>query len=315
MVIRKAKQSFSDIWLHWRISRAVLRHPDIARLDLGPVIKNVKTRQVVACRINGERMIVKRFSSGNPRGTVHSLATELNQVSGHMSTGRNQVNICRFAFPEEGLVVLSLAEGQRFDDCVSQASPKIRQDQMRRAGEWLAVYATGRRKPVSWHPQKLIDVCSRSVSPSLSLEDTELLANLRRAMAKHSAETKGLFVTKAASHGDYTGLNLHVSGDLLTGVDIQKTTRTMLARDIARFLVWSHLNYPEASDWYGLSKSDKQAFLSSGIIPDVEAKHVLPFFVADQFHRRFQRMHTDKTLGPRVRRACKSWIAFASSQF
>jgi len=182
---------------------------------------------------------------------------------------------------------------------------------MLRAGEWLAAYVNLRRKSVSFRPQKWIDGCAKSVSPSLPAEDADLLAQLRSAMAKHSAAAHGIPVTKAATHGDYTGLNLHVCGEVFTGVDIQKTTHTLLTRDIARFLVWAQLNFPQEDVWYGISSSDRRAFLSSGIISGAESDVVLSFFVADQFHRRIQRMHSNPVLGPRVRQSCKQWLESA----
>ena len=313
MLIHRPRQFLANWRLKHRIKRTLVRHPDIVDFNFSHVIKNVKTRQVVACRANGENVAVKRFTDGSPDKTVESLVAELDMVAPRMSSGKNRVNLCRLALPEEGLVVLSFAQGKRFDDIVSKAPSDLRQHLMRRAGEWLAHYAEERREIFRWRPQRYIDGCAKSVSTNLSDEDIKLLAKLRAEMARYSLEAAGMQVTRAACHGDFTGLNLHVAGNILTGVDIQKKTRTVLARDIARFLVWAHLNYPEDTDWYGISNSDRLAFLSNGIISETEAKIVLPFFVADQLHRRLQGMHGDPIIAPRARQACRIWIQSAHS--
>jgi len=160
-MVRSTLRILSNNLVRKSIAKAVSDHPDIHEVEIGAVIKRVKSRQVVECYINGERMVAKRFSTGDPAGIVNSLVAELAKVSRNMSSGLNKVNICRFAIPEKGLVVLNFAEGSRFDDHIARALPASRQQLMLRAGEWLAAYVNFR--------QQLTEFLSRRLQPMVTI--------------------------------------------------------------------------------------------------------------------------------------------------
>jgi hypothetical protein len=104
-----------------------------------------------------------------------------------------------------------------------------------------------------------------------------------------------------------------VHQDVLYGVDIQGEAVLPLARDAARFLVWTQLHEPRTAAEaeglvHGIAKRDWEAFLASGLLDLQGQTKLLPFFVGDQLFGRLLEGSKSKTVTRRALQMAEAYL-------
>ncbi len=288
--------------------------PELAGIKVKEVLKLAPGRQVFLVRINGEKAVLKRFLGGKgpaPEAIVENLARELGTLAPTMSDGPYQINRCILARPDFGFVVLSFAKGKRITDVLSLSGHQKRARLMRESGNWLATYTKDRQKLGHFGPRYWLQRRLSADTARMSSTDQTLLAALGSALDRWSDKLKGCSVTQASIHGDFSGLNLHIQGGTLTGIDVQGECRQPIARDAARFLVWQQIHDQTAlpAQNFGVNAADWQAFLSSGVLPKNEWDTTLPFFVGDRLYDYLVLDHAKDPAADRIRTAIRCFLS------
>ncbi|NCU19275.1 hypothetical protein EOM89_00725 [Candidatus Falkowbacteria bacterium] len=258
--------------------------PELAGLRRPAVRKLAPDREVYLARLDRRRVVLKRFIGPQASQTVTETARELAFLARTMASGPYQVNLCLLALPEAGLVVLSEAPGLRLEAAISAASPALRARLMRQAGDWLGQYTNGRLRTAEFAPRFWMQRLNGHHAEGLPPARLQVMAPLK---AHLDAQVPALLrhrVLQGATHGDFTGGNLHYHKGTIYGVDIQGETWMALANDVSRFLVGQALRNsdPAVPRHHGIAAPDWQAFLSSGLIPEAEQDTVLRFFIGHQ---------------------------------
>ena len=124
-------------------------------------------------------------------------------------------------------------------------------------------------------------------------------------------------VTKAATHGDFVSINAHYHEGTIYGLDVQGLAYMPVARDVARFLVWTQAQTPPPtapSEWIcGIAKADVTAILASDILPDLEKAELLPFFIGKQIAARMGEFQNDSAAMARLRVMAAQFVAETSA--
>ncbi len=285
---------------------------EITNAQVVEVLKGGNQNHVCIVEIDGTQVVVKRFLGDGAAETVSSLQAELRFVAGIMKTGRNRINECVFAFPEQGLVGLSFVPGRRLGAVLSETRGEERGALMEHAGEWLGQYTASRRRVGSFAPIHWLGRLSKL--GECRPEDGALLAGLRKSLESQAPRIQGCQVTHAATHGDYVGLNAHYHEGVIYGVDVQGESWLPLARDITGFLVWEGLRSRPAPEdmWLGLRRQDSERFLVGVDLPSVEHNSVLPFMIGVQLYKRIiERSNNLKKLD-RLSHAVENYISTAA---
>lgn len=271
---------------------------------------------VFSARINGEKVVVKRFLESGADHTVQSLKGELDYLETVFGDGNCQANRCLMAWPSDGIVVLSFAPGPRLGDKISGARGRKRRQLLTLSGTWLARYTAPRRRDSTFGPGFWIkQMLGKDLSQISAPADLTLLTQLVDAMRAQNDTVKGCPVVQAATHGDFVGINAHFQSGIIYGVDIQGECWLAIAKEAARFLVWLQIHDPDrpVKRCWGIAKDDWDAFLESGVVSNAETKTTLPFFVGEQLYGRFVESYDRPDIRENTRAAIESYLSnFAS---
>jgi hypothetical protein len=272
------------------LSRFLDKQPEITRYTLLDAIKVTKKSWVYKAKVNGEKVVVKRFMDGDVAHTVRSLKAELDYLETTFNSDRFQANRCLHAWPRSGTVVLSFAPGKRLGDKIAGSSGKARTRLMKQSGEWLRRYCAPRQRDSTFGPGFWVKkVAAKNIDHIRSNEDRILVDRLLTSLRDQVENVKGVPVVQAAIHGDFVGINTHYHRGTIYGVDIQGECWLAIAKDAARFLVWLQIHDSSREDKrrYGISVEYIDAFLQSNVLSIEEQTTTLPFFIGEQLFGRF----------------------------
>lgn len=280
------------------LTRILRAKDEVSRVKVIKCLKASEKNWVFVARVNGEKVVLKRFMLGNPSHTVRSLKGELDFVEAHATDERFQANRCLFAWPDDGIAVLSFAPGPRLGDKIAKSKGKARARLLKLSGEWLKHYCAPRRRHRTFGPGFWVkQLAGKSLSHITSKIDRRMLETLLENLREQSRRTHGSPVVQAATHGDYVGMNAHFHRGTIYGVDIQGECWRAIAKEVALFIVWQQIHDPSRpfDRQFGIAQSDLDAFLDSGVLPVEEYKTTLPFFIGFELYRQFvaeyQRAH------------------------
>ncbi|MEX0310693.1 MAG: hypothetical protein AB3N17_10675, partial [Tateyamaria sp.] len=212
------------------------------RVRVLDALKHTAQSWVFAARINGEKVVVKRFFNDDRAHTVQSLKGELDRLEEIFGESDCQANRCVAAWPEDGIAVLSFAPGPRLDLKIGEANGRARDKLLAHSGRWLATYTASRRRHATFGPGYWIKQLLARDHGDLGPADRALLDQLANALRTQNERVKGCSVVQAATHGDYVGMNAHYHRGTICGVDIQGECWLAVAREAALFLVWLQMH-------------------------------------------------------------------------
>lgn len=244
---------------------------------------------VCVARLNGAKVVVKRFLNNEAPHTVRALKKELDFLETVWTDGRFKANRCLYAWPEDGIAVLSFAPGRRLSDKIAASKGKARAQLFQQSGEWLKQYCAPRQRVTTFGPGFWVKQLAKcSIDHVNSNEDRCLLADLLTNLTEQANRVMGVRVVQAATHGDFVGINAHYHRGTIYGLDIQGECWFSVAKDVARFLVWQQIHDPGNSGetTYGIDRVDLNAFLSCGVLSNEELDTTLPFFIGTQLYTR-----------------------------
>ena len=255
--------------------------PAFTSVALTKTLKVSPQSWVFQARLNGEKVVIKRFHDADPAHTVRSLQGELAFVDKAMGAGPLRVNRCLHAWPQDGTVVLSYAGDERLVDAIAALSGSARAALLTKAGAWLNTYASSRNRATTFGPLHWIKELDARARHKLDAAGHALFDEGLAKLGQLAKKVMGSPVVQAATHGDYAGINVHLLEDQIIGVDIQGECWQALAKDAAQFLVWQALHDPRATGarCFGLDGADVDAFLAG--LPLLMAEHhtTIPFFM------------------------------------
>lgn len=277
---------FENVKIARDLEEILRNRPEIKQVRVIEVLKGGAKNHVCIAEIDGVKVVAKRFLETGAAQTVLSLQAELDFVAAQLGHGRNRINECLFAFPDQGVAVLTFAPGERLGAQLMNAKGSARAALIEHSGDWLGAYTAGRRRTGSFAPRHWLRQLARL--GHCRTEDQPLLDTLHASLETQAQCIQGAQVTHAATHGDYVSLNAHYYDGVIYGVDIQGESWLPLAKDIAGFLVWEGVRRPSYGDdlRFGLAQQDLRGFLSGVPLPDDEAATILPFMIGLQFYRR-----------------------------
>ncbi|MHA1128602.1 MAG: hypothetical protein ACTSRN_06595, partial [Alphaproteobacteria bacterium] len=286
------------------IREALLSQAQFSNVEIISTIKRAVDRQVVVAKIDGTKVVVKRFIDENPAQTVSNLKAELDLMSQTMGSGSNQVNQCLHALPQAGIAVLNFAPGRTLSNVIATTNARNRLKLLKHAGEWLALYSADRRRESTFAPKYWINQLRDIAIPQkIGADDRQLLRDLIASLQLLAPKVRGCNVVHAAVHGDFVGINLHYHDSTIYGVDIQGECWHPVAKEAARFLVWqrAHSLNRITNTCHGIASSDWGAFLQSGVVSDDEIRTTLPFFIGVQIFTRFLDMQGRELVTENIR--------------
>lgn len=285
------------------LTRYLKSRPNVRSLRILEALKFSEASWVFTAKLNGEKVVIKRFFNDDRAHTVRSLRGELHRLEQTFENGDCQANRCLMAWPEDGIVILSHAPGPRLDKKIAAARGRSRQKLLAHSGRWLAQYTNARRRDANFGPGYWIkQLLARDHSAIDDPQSSAILGRMITSLKKQNDRVKGCPVVQAASHGDFVGMNAHYHRGTIYGVDIQGECWTAVAREAALFLVWLQMHDPDrpTKRIHGIRAEDVDALLSSGVLLENEHQTTLPFFIGTQFYRLFtanyHRMHIRSNL-------------------
>lgn len=304
---------FENLKIAASLEALLKARPEFTQVVVTEVLKGGEKNHVCFADIDGRSVVVKRFLQEGAPQTVLSLQAELDFVAVYLAGERNRINECLFAFPEDGIVILSVAPGARLGAALMTAKGQERALLMQHSGEWLAQYTAPRRREGSFSPRhwlRRLDVLG-----SCQGADQSLLDALRHSLVSQTKHVQGAPVTHAATHGDYVSLNAHYHDGVIYGVDIQGESWLPLTKDIAGFLVWEGLRRGTQTEdlWLGVARQDIEGFLLGVELPVEEQMTVLPFMIGLQFYQRVvERSNAQKSMD-HIRQSVDNYISSAAA--
>ncbi len=293
------------------LSTFLMDQPEVQSLQGLQLLKASDQSWVFSARIKGEKVVIKRFLQGDPAQIIQALKGELDYLETVFCDSNCQVNKCLMAWPDDGVVVLSFAPGQRLGDKISASKGRKRRQILGHSGEWLARYTAPRRRNSTFAPafwvKKLLKTDLSHISDPV---DRDLLDQMGAAMRSQIKALRGCALVQAATPGDYVGINAHYHAGVIYGVDIQGESWLPVAKEAARFLVWLQIHdvdrpLPRKS---GIAQIDWDAFLESGVLSDAEQKTTLPFFVGEQLYERYAENYHRTAIRQNARVAIESYL-------
>lgn len=300
--MQKAAQFLSDF---------LIGRTEVQSLQGLQLLKVSDQSWVASARINGEKVVVKRFLQGDLAQRIQGLKGELDYIETVFGDSNCQANKCLMAWPDEGVVVLSFAPGQRLGDKISTSSGRKRQQLLGHSGEWLARYTAPRQRDSSFGPAFWVKKLRKiDISHINDPADRDLVKQLIAAMESQIKTLRGCAVVQAATPGDYVGINAHYHKGVIYGVDIQGKSWFPIAKEAARFLVWMQihdLDLPEQRQ-SGVAQIDWDAFLGSGVLSEAEQRTTLPFFVGEQLYERYVENYHRKAIRQNSRAVIESYL-------
>ncbi len=287
------------------------QQPEVERFKLTDSLKVTEKSWVFKAKINGERVVIKRFFEGDFSHTVRSLKGELDFLERAFDDNRYQANRCLYSWPETGIVILSFVPGKRLGDKIAESTGGERWRLLKQSGEWLRQYCSFRQRDSTFGPGFWVkQVASKSTDHISSKEDRRLLDSLLASLRDQVEKVKGAPVVQAATHGDFVGINTHFHRGTIYGVDIQGECWLAVAKEAARFLVWLQIHdSSRAGDRrHGIHLGYIDAFLESDVLNAGEQTTTLPFFVGEQLYGRFVEGYDREDIRDNTRSAIEMYL-------
>ena len=284
---------------------------EVQHFTLGDALKCSQKSWVFRAKINGEDAVIKRFFDSDAPQTIRRLKDELDFLEHSFDDIRYQANRCLYAWPRDGIAVLSFAPGNRLGDQIAQASGEERRQLVKQSGEWLRRYCSFRQRDSCFGPafwvKKVTSVKTDRIS---SPQDRLLLDRLLASIRGQVDGVRGVPVVQAATHGDFVGINAHYHQGTIYGVDIQGESLLAVAKDVARFLVWLQIHAPSLAGGhrYGISLEFIDPFLESGVLNVNEQETTLPFLIGEQLYGRFVEGYEHQALRDKTRAAIEMYL-------
>jgi len=285
--------------------------PEVQRFTLGDAVKVSLKSWVFRATINGEDTVVKRFFDGDVPQVLRNLKVELDFLELSFDDPRYQANRCLYAWPEDGIAVLSFAPGKRLGNEIAQASGDVRRQLVKQSGEWLRRYCSFRQRDSRFGPAFWVKkVASVKIDRIASPQDRLLLDRLLASIRSQVDGVRGVPVVQAATHGDFVGINAHYHQGTIYGVDIQGESWLAVAKDVARFLVWLQIHAPRpvGGHRYGISLEFIDPFLECGVLNVNEQETTLPFLIGEQLYGRFVEGYEREDLRANTRAAIEMYL-------
>lgn len=266
-------------------------NPELSALELESVLKADFRGSTYRARYDGAPVVLKQFRGDGAARTVQTSRGELDLVASQFGDGPYRVNRCIAAFPDHGLIVLEFVPGIRLSKAIEAAEGAERDALMHQTGAWLKAYSAPRLQTGTFTPRWWLAKRREVKLGQIEAEHADILRAIRSNLTARAPELRGMPIQRGASHGDFVGINMMIHEGILYGVDIQGEAMLPLARDAARFLVWTQLHQPRAPSEAGgyvagIAKRDLEAFLSSDILDGPGQSKLLPFFLGDQLFGR-----------------------------
>jgi hypothetical protein len=270
------------------LHKLVSGHAAFSDFHVEEVLKTGPDQATAICIFGGQKVVIKKFLDAEPARRILAAKAELDTLAAFMNAPPFRVNECLRAFPELGLIVLTFAPGTRLSEAIKHAEFQERMALMNLSGRWLKTYTTGRSEishkfSPDWWIKKRITAFGENPPKSL----VEIFDPVLQQVQNLAAPLRGMSITKAAIHGDYSSINAHYHDGTIYGVDIQGKARLPIVQDVAKFLVWTQLHTPlqhtgDIDFVNGIAEPDVSAFLASDVLPENEIDTLLPFFIGLQ---------------------------------
>ncbi|WP_370399694.1 hypothetical protein [Sulfitobacter sp. JB4-11] len=285
--------------------------PDVTSARIDAPLRISPGSWVFSAHVNDAQVVVKRFIVDDPVHAVTRLRAELSHLETAFDNPQYRANRCLMAWPEDGVVVLSFAAGERLDEMILSAKGAERATLFEQSGAWLRQYSATRKRQATFGPRfwvKKLDAVS--TDPVTDPADQELAGDLLQNIRGRIEQVKGVPLVQAATHGDFVGMNMHIHDGIICGVDIQGESWLPLARDAARFLVWSQIHDPArpSTRRYGIAAQDLAAFLRSDVLDAREVTTTLPFFIGEQLYLRLVENCHRRALRDNMRAAIHAYL-------
>ncbi|SLN49366.1 hypothetical protein PSA7680_02540 [Pseudoruegeria aquimaris] len=293
-----------------RLKGIIVHTPALKGAKLQKFIKASPESAVFIGKLDGERVIFKLFNGEKASETVERQAAELSYLQGFMAEGPYQAMRMVQAFPDAGLSVLSFMPGNRLDAVMAKADAAKRRRLVAQCGSWLKRYTSGRQRLARFGPHHWVEKRADLPARIPDADDQALAARLHDNMHRRAPLVAGADVCQAATHGDFTTLNLTFHQGTLYGLDIQGESWMALTQEIARFLVYLQITHPHPSGRLrlGISEPDLKAFLKCGLLDPREEATTLPFFIASQLLGRFVQEYKREDTRANTRAAIEAFL-------
>lgn len=274
------------------------------------VLKIADDRVVVSGQWHGRDVVIKQFQGEQSNVQVTRMEAELLFLAEHMADGENRMMQVLATYPDHGIAVLEHVPGLRLHDILKTAHAPQRAELIAHAGRWLGSYTKGRQQTGTFAPRRWLERRTLPDVSDMAIDDMALLAEVAKRLKSLRKSVRGVPVTRAAVHGDFTAVNLHYSDGVMYGVDVQGEAWFPLAKDVALFLVWLALSRETdvGERSYGIALDDFAAFLSKPLVPQEEAEILLPFMIGAELRFQFARAYRHSDQRDRLRDALIGWL-------
>ncbi len=217
--------------------------PELAGAEFVGLMRDIPKRLVIEIRLNGQRAFLKQFRQGDPAAMVRASVARLHEATEVLGQGPDAVALPLLALPDHGVIVTEAAPGQALSRLLLRARPAQRAALVARTGQWLArLGASGRERGSFGALYWLGKLDERLAAASADWIDRDLVAAHMAQMRAEAEPLRGRSVERAATHGDMTPdnlfLDMSVTPQHLTGIDIQPRAVIPIVRDMSRLLVW-----------------------------------------------------------------------------
>ncbi|MBA83408.1 phosphotransferase [Thalassobius sp. S69A] len=273
-----------------------------AGAEVAQVLKLGTDSAVFAGVFQGQDAVFKQFFTPDAAQILARMSEELLYLDGALGQGAYRVNRLLTTLPEAGLAVLEKAPGQRLSKLIKSDDPDARGRSIALAANWLATVAPLRAQQKRLGGTRMARQLEGLNLEALPPEDRQLSLALLAALKRFGKRIRGGDLTHTVAHGDFAPVNMMSDGQTIWAVDIQGGARFPLARIMARFLVakdlYAHRQVPRK---WGLDADDLHVFTDAQILPMPELQSALPYFVGQQFLRRFVTSYPDRAGPPNAR--------------
>jgi hypothetical protein len=296
-----------------RLIRDLAGHPRLSGIRVREVLGLDEQGDVFAVRLgDGGRAVLKRYGGPDAAQTVLRARAELDYLAATMSGGALRIVRCLDVEPALGIILLSEAPGKRLVDVLRHRDAGRQRRLIRQASEWLAAYTATRREIRTFDPRHWLDLRRQADRAAVLPADRARLSALEEVLAARYAAHRGLPVTHAGTHADFTPRNLAVHRGVMTGYDVQGFARFAIARDAAQFLVWSAVHCPPTGRFerrLGLPRPQLDAFAEGGAVPDAERDTAQAFFIGVFLHAMLATRDPASEALDRLRAAIDGYLA------
>lgn len=283
--------------------------------SLTELIKNDAKSRVAKAEWRGQPVIVKEILTNDRIKAIADLEQEHDRLRRLFPQGDLHFAACLATAPQQGLVILPFAPGQRLDDALRRAPPDRRPLMVQTAVRWLVRSMEGGREighfgPDFWQ-QKLQDHIGKTL---LGFDDAELLAGVAVRLATLGPALRGGRVPRGPVHGDFSSQNMFwdaAQGDLHV-FDVQSHWTAPVSIDLSWLL--GDLTYKTLRDDpntpldRGHVAEFRQAAMAVPGLDHPDRPGGFMDFMTGLRHATVLLGKLDHALGPFIRQATQNWL-------